>query len=702
MAKSINTGSIKPILIILFLLYTLAFLGCGGSLDKPSSSSSDSGSGAVVIATPASIKLSANPTSVKTDDLSTATITATVLDSSNAAIKGYTVTFSTTGGKLNASSAVSDDNGKANVTFSSGTVDLTNRVVMVTGVAGSLSSQIPLTINGSTITLSTGVSNLIAGSGTTTLTVTARDANSNPVYDVPVTLATDVSGIISLSSTSGKTATDGTFKVTVTAQGAGSATVTAQGLGSTATQKYDVTPAASTFRITSPTENPKAVATNAPLTITVSAPSSANVYFATTLGSWDGGASSIIVKPVVGGTVSALISSPLAGLATVQVYDAANVNTTAYWGVAFSAPVADAANMTLQADKSTVGLSAGGVQQTAVLTAKVTTTQNQAVGNAPVEFTIVNPTGGGETVSPVVVYTDSTGEAKATFSSGSVSSSAVGVSVRAIVVGTAVTATKNIVIGGTAGSVVIGYGSEITVKDTTTYQLPMAVQITDANGSPVVGTTVTLSAWPLYYSAGVWYDADPDTDKEKYVPYVVSSVSNEDLNENLILEPGEDLNFNGQLDPPNSSAGAVPNTVVTDDNGLANFNLTFLKNYSSWIVTRVRASAKVYGTETASYISIRLPAEQQTAEGGKQPDSTFNLDLSVGAAVGSSVSYTMPVFHTASGTFSAIKGTFNGRVYTYTNAAGYPAGTIIYDSISANDGTYIYTRSPVPVRIVVR
>ena len=166
MVKSTNAGSLKPLLMILILLNVLAFWGCGGSIDK-TTSGSGSGGGTVtppVIAAPASIKVSADTTSVKSDDSSTATIIATVLDASNAVIKDLTVTFSTTGGKLSAASAVSDDKGQAKITFSSGTIDQTNRVVMITGVAGSLSSQIPVTITGSTITLGNEYFMMLSGS----------------------------------------------------------------------------------------------------------------------------------------------------------------------------------------------------------------------------------------------------------------------------------------------------------------------------------------------------------------------------------------------------------------------------------------------------------------------------------------------------------------------------------------------------------
>lgn len=714
MTKISNTKLHKALFLIM-LYFALLFLlsGCGGSKDAVTSSSSSSSSSTTpVIATPASIKLSASPISVKSDDSSTATITATVLDSSNAAIQGLTVTFSATGGKLSAASAVSDASGRAQVTFSSGTVDQTNRVVMITGVGGSLTSQIPVTISGSTLELSTDHSNLIAGSDSATLTVTAKDASGTPVYNYPITLSTSVAGIVTLSRTSGNTDTQGKLTAIVTANGAGNVTVTVQGLGYTATQSYTVTPVGNTFRITSPATNPTSITTNTPLTVTVNAGSIANVNFATTLGTWDGGVASFITKPVVGGIVSAVISSNQAGMATIQVYDATNINITASIGVAFFAPVADATEITLQSDRSAVGLSIGGITKTAILSATVKNALHQPVGNAPVQFSVVNPTGGGETIYPVVAYTNNSGVATSIFTSGSASSSAQGVTLQAQVVSVpTVTNTKRIIIGGTAGSVVVGTGTVVSDKDPATYIHPMAVQVEDSNGNAVAGATVTLSSWPTAYSAGIWIHTDGTN--VDCIPYFAQTTPNEDINENLILEPGEDVNFNGQLDPPSSSAGSPPDVVITDTFGGAAFNLEYLKNMAPWIITRVRASTRVLGTETTSSAEFRLSDSVPDVKACLLDDSPFTVQLLVGAAAGSTVNYRFPLFYTTSAVFSNTNQ--NARFdlvttnsYTFTTPAGTVPGDIFYDTVSAfvttSSGTTLNRRefNGLGIRIVAR
>jgi hypothetical protein len=278
----------------------------------------------------------------------------------------------------------------------------------------------------------------------------------------------------------------------------------------------------------------------------------------------------------------------------------------------------------------------GTTTGSSTLIATVRDASGNLIGGAPVSFSIVNPTGGGETVSPVVVLTAATtttdlslGQAKATFTSGSLSSPAEGVQVRGAVVGTTVatepvgvnvTDSGNdaaITIGGVAGSISIGRATTIIELDSATYSLPMSILVSDSNGNPVQNTTVTLGAWPIAWSTGGACSVDPDDGISK------GTFWNEDINESLFLDAGEDGTRNyyssgvaatapGTIDtritPVNSDAGNVPATVTTDANGVATFNLNYRKQSAIWTLTRIRATAFVSGSETRSQIILRLPA----------------------------------------------------------------------------------------------
>ena len=106
---------------------------------------------------------------------------------------------------------------------------------------------------------------------------------------------------------------------------------------------------------------------------------------------------------------------------------------------------------------------------------------------------------------------------------------------------------------------------------------------------------------------------------------------NEDLNRNEILDMGEDTYYpnssplptsgNKQLDPAKSTAGSVPATVTTDDNGVAQFDYLYLKNYAGWLDVEVRATTLVYGSETSSVLEFGLSWMEE--EGKYIPDSPW-------------------------------------------------------------------------------
>ncbi len=567
---------------------------------------------------PGTVSLALSQTSVKSDNSDSSTITAAVLDANNAALSEIAVAFASTGGQLSASSVDSDINGQAQVTFSSGTTDRSNRVVTITGtVAGIDPRQIPIQITGTTITLSTDTTNLeVGGNDTATLTITVKDAGETGIFDAEVTVSVDPAstGAATLALATNYTdyATDvnGTLVVDVTGTGAGDVTVNVVALGVTASQAYTVGAVGAVFGISSPTDDPHSLYIDTPLTITVNAPDQTSVQFATTLGAWDGGTEMVVTNPVSGGSASAVLESANAGTATVQVFDAADSLTTDSLKVAISAPSSEASQIALQANATVMAITTGSDNpNTVTLTATVKNATDEPVSNSPVAFSIENPTGGGESIYPVIVYTDDYGEATSTFTSGALSSDAEGVRVKASVVPPpAVTPdTIDIVIGGTAGSITIGRGTKAeSISNDTAYQLPMSVLVTDSNGNPMSGVTVSLSAWPTQYRTGYTDSTDGPTGTGS----CSAGCSNEDENRNLILDAGEDVGpvaADGELTPPSSAAGSVPSTVTTDENGVANFNMIYLKTSAFWIKDEITASTLVLGTETQSTYTLWLP-----------------------------------------------------------------------------------------------
>jgi len=270
--------------------------------------------------------------------------------------------------------------------------------------------------------------------------------------------------------------------------------------------------------------------------------------------------------------------------------------------------------------------SSGGTTSTATLTATVRDIGNNSVGGASVLFELVNPTGSGEIIDPVVVSTNSSGVAQSIFTAGT--STVQTSQIRASVIGSAVTpSTINITVGGTAGSVAIGTSTKITsINSDTSYQLPVSVLVTDSNGNAVSGATVSLSLWPQSYHKGI-------RNASCIASWTFSNV-NEDINENLILDPGEDVDGAGKISglwgpdgilwPPSPAAGSVPQTVTTGSDGTATFNWIYLKEYADWITARLRASVIVQGSAATTTTTITLSHSTDDVSPCSLPASPFN------------------------------------------------------------------------------
>lgn len=626
-----NTGFSASFL----LAASIALLaGCGGGGTASTTTTT------TTTVTAASLDLLAAPTTVKSDNSTSTTITVTALNAANAAVPGVTLTMGTTSGVLGSATVVTDAAGMATVTFSSGASKI-NRTATITATAGAVSAQIPVQIVGSTVTVnSTGTTLPDDGTSPVTLTITAKDAGGNVVPDAAVTLTQTGDGSVTLAPASGTTNASGQLAVTAAGTASGTVTVSATALDETATTALTVSPSAATFAIDQQTLNGAVVAGNPAVTamkigdtlaVQVNAPASSNVTFATTTGSFNG-TGAVVAVPVVAGKATATLTTTQASVATVQVYDTAAPATSDSLTVGMTS--ATAASITLQSSPSVVSRSVGTTTGSSTLIAMVRDAGGFPVGDAPVSFSIVNPTGGGETVSPVVVLSAATtagglslGEARTSFTSGSSSTGAGGVQIRASVVGTAVatepvgvnlTSSGNdaaVVIGGTAGSVAFGQATALTVGGSgTTYILPMSVLVADSNGNPApLGTVVNLSVWPIAWSTGSGCAVDADT-------ATTGTFYNEDVNENLILDAGEDGKrdyyysglatvqgtSNSSSTPTNSAGGTLPATVTTDDSGVATFNLTYSKSSAIWIISRIRARTVVQGSDAVGEIVFRL------------------------------------------------------------------------------------------------
>ncbi|MBI3480682.1 MAG: Ig-like domain-containing protein [Nitrosomonadales bacterium] len=672
-----------------FILATVVGLlaGCTGTSITPSAATTTG----TTVATASSLQLSGLPATVKSDNSTSSTITILAVSSTNSTVPGVVVNLSADTGLLSSASVITDATGKATVTFTSGTANKANRTATITATSGASTALMPVQVVGSTVALNATATSVAVG-GSTTLTVTAKDAGGSPISGAAVTLSQTGGGSVTFTPATGTTDINGQMVVTVAGAVAGTATVVASAAGATSSTNFTVGAGATTFGINLLTLNggtgvvpvsPKntAMQIGDSLVVQVAAPvPTLKVVFATTIGIWNGVANqNVVTVAVVNGIAQATLTTSVAGVANVQVFDPLSPALSDTLTVGMTAKTA--AKISLQATPTVVPRSVGSTVGYSNLTAMVYDTTGAPVGNAPVAFSIVSGTGtnSGETVSPVVVFSAAStqgglplGAAPATFTSGSLSSGAAGVQVRASVVGTAI-ATQSllvanttassydaaIIVGGTAGSIAFGQASKIIDAGgaSTIYSMPMSVLVADSNGSPApAGTVVNISTWPIAWSTGsgckwdldggYWTNATPPV----WVPANMGTYYNEDANQNLFLDLGEDgtrkyfatgtvatplagtaVTLDGQITPLNSYGGTLastnpadkPGTATTDATGLATFNLTYTKSSANWIISRIHASASVQGTPAVGQLDFRLVASVADSVPCVLPPSPF-------------------------------------------------------------------------------
>ncbi|MBW6487289.1 MAG: hypothetical protein K0B01_14185 [Syntrophobacterales bacterium] len=483
----------NKVFIFTILCLTILLGGCGsGGLNDVSAPSDGGDMGGVTAPIPASLNLSPLPTTVKSDGSTISTITVNALNAANAALSGVTVTLGTDTGVLGAPTVVTDSKTPASVTFNSGGNPI-NRTATITATAGTVKAQIPIQVVGSTVTLtSTGTTLPDDKTSPLTLTVTAKNAGNIVVPDAEVVLTSTGAGKVTITPVSGKknsggaitkTGDDGVFTATVEGSAAGAVTLTATTLGATVTKEVTVTTVGASFAIDQQkldgvviaNDTTTAMRIGESLELQVNAPGGGTVTFATTVGVWDGGTQKEIIKTVASGKAIATLTTTQAGVANVQVYANKDTNDTLTVAMSSGAP---AYRVILQAEPTNVPVSVGTTTGSSTLTATVyddASPYPNPVGGVPVLFSIVNPTSGGETVLPVVATTAETtsvglslGQARASFTSGSMPTGAYGVQIRASVAGTTVeTGTSpsgndaTIIIGGVAGSIAFGQATII-------------------------------------------------------------------------------------------------------------------------------------------------------------------------------------------------------------------------------------------------
>ena len=473
---------------------------------------------------------------------------------------------------------------------------------------------------------------------TTTVTVTAVDANRRALTDIPVSLSA-TSGV--LSGQADKTDAQGRITATF-GLGADRANrdvvITAKSGAVIGTVGVSVTGTTLTLSASPPT----AIDANTAVAISASVADAAKLPL-----------SGVVVSFVTsGGTLSSgFAATNAAGVATVTLTGVtADVTVNASGGnvaatVAVKAgstavPPPEPAgvlikDLTIQVNPSVIAPNAGASEASfAQLDVRVTGDVGAGVGipvvNAPVRFRIASTPAFGKlsvdtTAAPVL--TSSGGSATARFIAGGATTGADQIVICASVDngpamlpngGAPCNANEKAVkltISNEPLFVLISTNNEIAkVDNNLNYEKPFSLYVTDAAGKAVAGATVSVRLLPLFYYKGGTTPATP------HLPVYTAKCPNEDTNFNGVLDSGDNnQNNDAKLWPGQAAAFALSANGVTDSTGFVILKLKFGQRYAFWAEYQIEGRAATAGSERLNTLDYVLSAAQADVDATATP-----------------------------------------------------------------------------------
>jgi hypothetical protein len=231
------------------------------------------------------------------------------------------------------------------------------------------------------------------------------------------------------------------------------------------------------------------------------------------------------------------------------------------------------------------------------------------VQGATVNFTLTDATGG--TLSAGSAVTNSQGQATVTYTASTGSSTPNGVTIAVQVLGTNITNSTTLTVGGQTVFLSLGTGDLVIELSNTQYELPYTVQAVDASGHGLSGVTVTFSVQSTaYFMGGMPTYVSPSwLDGLVYVPnHSCPSTEVYELNGQIQTSVPNPVPSNYVLTAiPGSVASTDVSSAVTTTGGTATVNLIYPKDHAYWVQVALSATATVSGTQNSTTATFILP-----------------------------------------------------------------------------------------------
>jgi hypothetical protein len=618
-------------LIGVALIAALAACGGGGSAAGSSVFSGNGGasspsSGASATAADLVVVLSKN--SLSNTGTDTLTVTVTSIDANRATVANVPVSFSVDSNAIvTPAGTATGTSGTLTATVSEGS-DTTVRVVNVTVTSGSVTRTVSFNVVQSVATTTPQAADLTlqldqlnitnAGSTPVNATATAVDANRNALQGIPIQISVNSNAIVVVNSA--QTDTNGQVKGVVTIGSDHSNRI----ITVTATSGTLVRVAA--FQVIGATLQGTAV----PTVMTAGASGNVINYALKDVNSNPMPNQAITVSG--SGVASASGTTDSNGLYTYTYTapstpgaitisaSAAGANSAITVNVAAGAgsvpTVTTPANSaTLTVAPSVIAVNSGGTNNIATINTLFLSASNAPITNIRVRYDLngdPNSVGGTIGAGTNLIYSDASGNASSTYTPGANTSPTNGLTIRAcwdyadFAVGTcphSATTTTTVV----SNPVSITIGTDETVADGSsklTYVKQFVVLVVDAAGNPKSDVQITPSIDLKHYYKGYYTLNGTIWDQT-----ITAKCLNEDTNRNGVIDTGEDINGNGQLDPRKSDVSiSMVGSTKTDSNGVAVMQIEYPKSVGSWDDFIITASAAGVLSPPAYYLNPTTPA----------------------------------------------------------------------------------------------
>jgi len=586
----------------------LALAGCGGGGNTVTSPPTDTG-GDNSNATVAIIDLVASSTQLgSAPDAPAVTITAQAKDGTNAVVENALVSFEASSGSITVTQPTTDAIGQAIAELGNG-LNPQNRDITVTArvttATGTVQRSIVVAVTGTRLRFVSGP-NSLALDDTASYNYVLEDSSGAGIPDQVV----DVSSALgnSLSASSLLTDSAGAVTVNYTADSAGDDSLSASALNGSVGIGTPISISDDAFTLAVENDVTE-IPLNTPTDVTVTWISNAvpvvgsAVDFATTRGEL----TPTTETTGAGGTATVSIQAATAGPAIISATGQPGGPTTSTT-VEFIATTPD--NLELQANPLTVA-----TEEQSTLTARVTDVNGNPVKNQTITFQILLDSSLGGLSSSTAV-TDSQGRASTVYTAGSTSTAQDGVEIRATVNGTAITQTETLTVARSELFISLGTGNDLFEPNTAQFRKEWVVQVTDADGNAVSGTTVQVSINSVRWFQGCYVAAE-----NNWVRVVTATCDDEDENRNGVLNVlplPEDTNTNGRIEAGNIALVAAQGggagqaaDVVTDNTGTALVDVLYPQSYHGWVEVEIEAKASVDGTETRRTVKFVLDAKAE-------------------------------------------------------------------------------------------